>query len=235
MTNPLLFIEDDAAIGDMVQAHLKKEGFAVDVARDGEQGIRLLRDGSYDLLLLDWMLPGMDGMEVLRRLRETSTMPVLVLSAKDGEVDKAIGLGIGADDYMTKPFSLIELTARVKAALRRAHNYAAIGQKEEPEASVMLRAGELIMRTDERSVAKRGEEIRLTSKEYEILRLFLSHPKRAYSKEQIYRLVWQDDYYGDVNAIQVHISRLRDKIEDDPGNPRYVKTVWGIGYKLGEL
>jgi DNA-binding response OmpR family regulator len=232
MINQLLFIEDDAAIGEMVAAHLTKEGFAVRVSRDGEEGIRQLRSASYDMLLLDWMLPGgIDGMEVLRLLRETSTMPVLILSAKDSDVDKALGLGLGADDYLAKPFSLIELTARIKAALRRANKYAAIEHAEEPG---VLQAGELLMRTEDRSVTKSGEEIKLTAKEYEILQLFLSHPKRAYTKEQIYRLVWQDDYYGDVNAIQVHISRLRDKIEDDPANPRYVKTVWGIGYKLGD-
>jgi DNA-binding response OmpR family regulator len=231
MTTQLLFIEDDASIGEMVAAHLAKEGFAVQIARDGESGVRLLRSDAYDMLLLDWMLPGMDGMEVLRLLRETSTMPVLVLSAKDSDVDKALGLGFGADDYLAKPFSLIELTARIKAALRRANKYAALGQADEPN---ILQAGELIMRTEDRTVTKNGEEIKLTAKEYEILQLFLSHPKRAYTKEQIYRLVWQDDYYGDVNAIQVHISRLRDKIEDDPANPRYVKTVWGIGYKLGD-
>ncbi|MNF95738.1 Alkaline phosphatase synthesis transcriptional regulatory protein SphR [compost metagenome] len=165
-------------------------------------------------------------------------MPVLILSAKDSDVEKALGLGFGADDYLAKPFSLIELSARVKAMLRRASQYAS-PPPTSPERT-LLRVHELTLHPDEHLVTKNdtplnGAPLSLTAKELLILQLLMSHPKRAFSKEQIYNSVWNDAYYDDVNAIQVHISRLREKIEDDPANPRYIKTVWGIGYKMGDF
>ncbi|WNR44524.1 response regulator transcription factor [Paenibacillus roseipurpureus] len=233
MANSILLIEDDVAIAEMVRDHLKKDGLTVRHAPDGEAALRLFAEDSYDLILLDLMLPGVDGMEVLRRVRSTSTVPVLILSAKDSDVEKALGLGFGADDYLAKPFSLIELSARVKAILRRATHYAST-----PAANVespILHIHELTLYPEEHLVTKQGQPLNLTAKELLILKLLMSHPKRAFSKEQIYRSVWNDAYYDDVNAIQVHISRLREKIEDDPANPRYIKTVWGIGYKMGDF
>ncbi|MBP3963867.1 response regulator transcription factor [Paenibacillus lignilyticus] len=233
MQSQLLLIEDDYAIADMVQRHLAKEGFAIRHAADGEEALRLLANETYQLILLDLMLPGVDGMEVLRHVRGSSTVPVLILSAKDSDVDKALGLGFGADDYLSKPFSLIELTARVKAALRRASQYAGAAAVAAPQQ--VLRVHELTLHTEEHLVTKRGLPVNLTAKELLILKLLMTYPKRAFSKEQIYRAVWNDDYFNDVNAIQVHISRLREKIEDEPASPKYIKTVWGIGYKMGEF
>lgn len=228
----ILLVEDDDSIAEMVAAHLAKIGFAVARAADAAEALRLFGVRPFDLVLLDLMLPGIDGTELLQRLRRTSYVPVLIVSARDSDVDKALGLGFGADDYLAKPFSLVELSARVKAVLRRATTYSHPQQAEEEE---VLRAGELTLDPVRLSVSKNGSELKLTAKELLILKLLMANPKRAFSKEQIYRAVWQDEYYGDENAIQVHMSRLREKIEDDPSAPRYVKTVWGIGYKLGEV
>jgi DNA-binding response OmpR family regulator len=233
MGKTILLVEDDRSIAEMVREHLAKDGFETVHAADGDEAKERFSSQPFDLILLDLMLPGADGMELLRTIRQTSFVPVLIVSAKDGDLDKALGLGFGADDYIAKPFSLIELSARVKAALRRATQYAKTESAAE-ERSV-IRVHELIMDTEHYHVSKNGAEIKLTAKEHGILKLLMTHPKRAFSKEQIYRAVWRDDYYGDENAINVHISRLRDKIEDDPSSPRYVKTVWGIGYKLGEF
>lgn len=232
MPHHILLVEDDYAIAEMVQNHLQKDGLTVRHAPDGEAALRRFAEETCDLILLDLMLPGVDGMEVLRRVRSDSTVPVLILSAKDSDVEKALGLGFGADDYLAKPFSLIELSARVKAILRRASQYASAPASAE---HTLLRVHELTFHPDEHLAAKNGTPLNLTVKELLILKLLMSHPKRAFSKEQIYRSVWNDAYYDDVNAIQVHISRLREKIEDDPANPRYIKTVWGIGYKMGDF
>ncbi|MDF2671009.1 MAG: DNA-binding response regulator [Paenibacillus sp.] len=232
MQKNILVVEDDKSIAEMVQSHLTKEGFKVVHAADGAEALRLFSGQSFDLVLLDLMLPELDGMDVLRIVREKSFVPVLILSAKDSDVDKAIGLGFGADDYVTKPFSLIELSARVKAALRRASQYS---QTVAAEEEGVIQIHELTLDIEHYQVSKNGLELKLTAKELQILKLMMTNPKRAFSKEQIYRAVWKDDYYGDENAINVHISRLREKIEDDPSKPQYIKTVWGIGYKLGEF
>jgi DNA-binding response OmpR family regulator len=232
MQKNILVVEDDKSIAEMVQSHLTKEGFKVVHAADGAEALRLFSGQSFDLVLLDLMLPELDGMDVLRIVREKSFVPVLILSAKDSDVDKAIGLGFGADDYVTKPFSLIELSARVKAALRRASQYS---QTVAAEEEGVIQIHELTLDIEHYQVSKNGLELKLTAKELQILKLLMTNPKRAFSKEQIYRAVWKDDYYGDENAINVHISRLREKIEDDPSKPQYIKTVWGIGYKLGEF
>lgn len=240
MPGHLLLVEDDNAISEMVEQYLSKEGYRVTIARDGreaEQAFAGDRNG-YDLVLLDLMLPGLNGLELLQRFRMRSRVPILILSAKDGEVDKALGLRFGADDYIAKPFSLLELAARVEASIRRATQYAAASPPEEEESAAsgkLLQAGELTVDPDNFAVSKRGEEIKLTAKEFQILKLFVQHPSRVYTKAMIYSQVWNEDYYGDENVINVHMRRLREKIEDDPSNPRYIKTLWGIGYKLGEL
>jgi len=171
-------------------------------------------------------------MEFLKIIREKSMIPVLIMSAKDGDLDKALGLGFGADDYIAKPFSMIELTARVKAAIRRATHYSQTEQKQEKK---VLTVGEITLDLDNFLAQKSGKEIKLTAKEFHILKLFISHPSRVYTKAQIYSLIWEDEYYGDENVINVHMRRLREKIEDDPSKPQYIKTLWGIGYKLGEF
>ena len=190
--------------------------------------VKYLND-DFDLVVLDLMMPKMDGMETLKLIREKSSVPILIMSAKDSDVDKAIGLGFGADDYITKPFSMIEISARIKAGIRRATKYSG-SQKEEEKLSVKL--GDITIDLENFSVIKNGQQIQLTSKEFEILKLFVSNPNRVFTKAQIYSFVWKEEYYGDENVINVHMRRVREKIEDDPSNPKYIKTLWGIGYKL---
>ena len=170
-------------------------------------------------------------MEVMGKIRESSTVPIIIISAKDTDSDKTLGLGLGADDYITKPFSVTEVLARIKANIRRTTQYASGTFMQQP----VLIKGALTMDLNAYSVKKDGKEIELTAKEFEILKLLLQHPKKVYTKEQLYSLVWNDAYLGDENAVNVHISRLRTKIEEDPRNPGYIVTVWGIGYKAGDL
>ncbi|WYP26013.1 response regulator transcription factor [Alkalihalobacillus sp. FSL W8-0930] len=227
----ILLVEDDRAISDMVRTYLVNEGFRVNTAFTGTEAVMKMRQESYDLVLLDLMLPELNGMDVLQQLREKSYTPVIIMSAKDGDADKALGLGFGADDYVTKPFSMIELVARVKAVIRRSTTY----QESDEQTPSVLRVHELEMDLDGLVVRKNGDEISLTSKEWKILKLLLENQKRVLTKEQIYQAVWDDHYYGDEHVINVHVSRLREKIENDLAKPAYIKTVWGIGYKLGEF
>ena len=226
----LLLVEDDTEISEMLRNFLEAESFDVDAAFDGECAIRIFEENQYDLVILDLMLPVLNGLEVIKRIRKQSIVPILILSAKDKDTDKILGLGLGADDYITKPFSPTEVLARVKANLRRTMQYAQTG----PEVLPTLCTGELELNQENHIVKKNGAEIELTAKEYEILRLLLQNPQKVYTKAQLYEMVWQEDYMGDENAVNVHISRLRTKIEEDPRNPRYISTVWGIGYKLGK-
>ncbi|MGL4772773.1 MAG: winged helix-turn-helix domain-containing protein, partial [Clostridium sp.] len=178
---------------------------------------------------LDLMMPRMDGMECLKKIREKSTTPVLITSAKNSDLDKALGLGFGADDYIQKPFSVIELVARIKAIIRRTHQYIAGSAVEGKENLIKIQGIEVDL--ESYIVKKNGEVIQLTNKEFEMFKLFIKNPKRVFTKAQIYSLVWEDEYYGDENVINVHIRRLREKIEEDPSKPTIIKTLWGIGYK----
>jgi len=225
----ILLVEDNKEISEMLIDFLQMEGFEVQGSFDGEQAVKAFFSGSYDLVILDLMLPKISGLEVMKRIRKESVVPIIILSAKDTESDKIFGLGLGADDYITKPFSLTEVLARVKANLRRATQYSS-GMKT---TGVCLGLGDLEMNLESHTVHKNGLAVDLTAKEYEILRLLLSNPKKVYTKAQLYSFIWQDDYLGDENAVNVHISRLRTKIEDNPRKPQYILTVWGIGYKLG--
>lgn len=229
----ILLVEDDIAISEMVQNYLVKDGFSVTPAFNGEEGIAIFLNNTFDIVILDIMMPKLDGMEVMRVLREKSLIPILIMSAKDSDVDKAVGLGLGADDYIAKPFSMIELSARIKAAIRRATRYS--GNSENNYAKEKIAIHQLTIDLKSFSVVRNGNQINLTSKEFEILKLFIKNPKRVFTKAQIYSMVWNDKYYGDENVINVHMRRLREKIEDDPSNPRYIKTLWGIGYRLGEF
>ena len=177
------------------------------------------------------MIPKLNGMGVMEHIRQKSFVPIMILSAKDTESDKTLGLGLGADDYITKPFSVVEVLARIKAALRRTMHY----DNASADTDVILKAGDLTMNLTDYTVTKRGQKVELTAKEFEILKLLLQNPKKVYTKEQIYSLVWNDAYLGDENAVNVHISRLRNKIEEDSRKPVYILTVWGIGYKLGSV
>ncbi|SES90319.1 response regulator transcription factor [Paenibacillus sp. NFR01] len=243
MTQRLLLIEDDKDISQMVRSYLEREGYELDTAFDGEEAARLIAGPDvYALVLLDLMLPKKNGTELLQLIRAKSLVPVLIMSAKDSDVDKALGLGFGADDYITKPFSMIELAARVKAAIRRAGYAAVPAGAAEPATengvngqNSLIRLRGLTVDLGNYTAIKQGEELKLTAKEFQILKLFAAHPGRVYTKAQIYSQVWEDEYYGDENVINVHMRRLREKIEDDPSRPEYIKTLWGIGYKLGDV
>ena len=228
MGKTILIVEDEQSIVDILSFNLTKEGYNTLEALDGPTGLQLALEQNPDLVLLDLMLPKRNGMEVMGKIRESSTVPIIIISAKDTDSDKTLGLGLGADDYITKPFSVTEVLARIKANIRRTTQYAAgtSGQR-------ILTKGNLTMDLNGYCVKKDGKEIELTAKEFEILKLLLLNPKKVYTKEQIYSLVWNDAYLGDENAVNVHISRLRTKIEDNPRDPAYIITVWGIGYKAG--
>lgn len=227
----ILLVEDDIEISTMLKNFLITEDFEVITAIDGECACEKFFSDSFSLVLLDLMIPKMNGIEVLSRIRENNTVPVLIISAKDSDSDKTLGLGLGADDYITKPFSITEVLARIKANIRRSTQYSMSASVQQP----ILTKGNLVMNLSDYSIKKNGNQIELTAKEFEILKLLLQNPKKVYTKEQIYSLVWNDAYFGDENAVNVHISRLRNKIEDNARDPQYIITVWGIGYKLGDF
>ncbi|WP_129690274.1 response regulator transcription factor [Gottfriedia acidiceleris] len=237
MNNRILIVEDDHYISEMIKDTLVKHGYAVSTVFDGEEALQIVEVQNFDLILLDIMIPKIDGMECLKIIRTKSMIPILIMSAKGEDVDKALGLGFGADDYIAKPFSMIELVARVKAILRREKHYLDLtNQVVNPtyqEETIQL--GDLIIDMKNYSVKKCGHDVKLTLKEFNILKLFITRPNQVFTKAQVYSLVWQEEYYGDENVINVHIRRLREKIEDNPSNPKYLKTLWGIGYKLGEF
>lgn len=246
----LLLVEDDGEIRQMLGSFLESEQYEVICAADGNEASERFLEGGYSLVLLDLRLPKRSGLEVLKEIRRISTVPVLILSAKDTDSDKTLGLSLGADDYVTKPFSVTEVLARIKANIRRNTEYARGGGNPDDTAprktadisggagssgsKKVLRWGGLTVDEETYSVEKSGERVRLTVKEFEILRLFLKNPKKVYTKAGLYGQVWEEAFLADENAVQVHISRLRNKIEDDPRNPKCIVTVWGIGYRLGE-
>lgn len=234
MAYKILLVEDDTQIVEMLQGYLEKEGYDVTAALNGVDGLIRFGQDHFDLVIVDIMMPQLDGIEVIKQIRNQSAIPVIIMSAKDGDVDKAIGLGFGADDYIAKPFSLIEVSARIKAMIRRATMYSnpetSVLQDQAPEFKV-LNFGDLQIDLDNYSARRDETDLKLTAKEFEILKLFATNPNRVFTKAQIYRFIWNDEYYGDENVINVHIRRLREKIEDEPSNPRYIKTLWGIGYK----
>ena len=225
-------MEDDREISEMLEEFLIQEAFEVVPAFDGLEACEKFEDGEFDLVLLDLMIPKMSGMDVMKTIREKSVVPILIVSAKDSLLDKSLGLELGADDYITKPFVMAEVLARIKANLRRTNQYAA-GSSRKQEEPAILSGGDIPLTPADFTVRKRGKKIDLTAKEFEILRLLMQNPKKVYTKEQIYSLVWEDAYLGDENAVNVHISRLRNKIEDDARNPEYIITVWGFGYRIG--
>lgn len=233
MNNSILIVEDDHAINKMVGDSLSKEGYEVTSAFDGEEALKIIEGGKvFDLIILDLMLPKIDGMECLREIRMDSLVPILIMSAKGEDVDKALGLGFGADDYISKPFSMIELIARIKALIRRTTHYTS---NHSQKMNRIMKVGDLEVDFDRYSVRKQHKDLKLTATEFNLLKLFVTKPTHVYTKSQLYRLVWEEDYLQDMNVINVHIRRLREKIEDDPSTPKYIKTLWGIGYRLGEF
>ena len=228
MQKHILLVEDDEAIREMVENYLTMEGFKVTTAINGEEALQNCLQNTFDLVILNIMIPKLNGLEVLKIIREQAALPIIIMSAKDSDVDKALGLGLGADDYIAKPFSMLEFSARVKAVIRRATKYSSQAEQKQE----VLEIDNLKIDIVNFSIAKSGQEIKLTSKEFSILKLFVTNRHRVFTKEQIYQMIWKDAYYGDENIINVHIRRLREKIEDDPSNPQYIKTLWGIGYKF---
>lgn len=229
MSRKVLVVEDDRDIAHLIELHLEDVGCEVDAVHDGLAGLERAQEGSYDLLVLDLMLPTLDGLELCRQLRAAHDYTlVLMLTAKSSELDRVLGLEIGADDYLTKPFSLRELQARVKALLRRKEQLQYQG--EEPD---VVQTGDLLIDVPQRFVSLAGEEIHLTAKEFELLVQFARHPGRVYTRTQLLDLIWGYGYDGFEHTVNSHINRLRAKLERDPANPDFVKTVWGVGYKFG--
>jgi two-component system response regulator ResD len=223
----VLVIDDDATLAEVVERYLAREGFTVEVRADGEQGLDRALSWLPDLVVLDLMLPGLDGLEVCRRMRNVAPIPVVMLTARASEDDRVAGLELGADDYLPKPFSPRELTARVKAVLRRANG--SVGAAT--AASAVLRAGDLELDPVAHEVRRNGEPLALTTKEFDLLAHFLRHPNRAFRREELLEGVWGWTY-GDTATVTVHARRLREKVELDPSDPRHLRTVWGVGYRF---
>lgn len=229
MRNKILLIDDDRDLCRLLRDNLKMEGYLVCVCHDGEAGLMEFRRDEYQLVVLDIMLPLKNGYDVLRELREESGVPVLMLTAKDSEGDKVSGLRMGADDYLTKPFSNSELLARVSALLRR---YLVLNAANDTD--VHIAAGKLELDIARREVRKEQRRIDLTAKEFDLLLFLAGNRGRVFTKRQIYQAVWDEEYTFDDNNIMVHIRRLRKKIEDNPDSPEYILTVWGVGYKFSD-
>jgi two-component system, OmpR family, response regulator RegX3 len=222
----ILMIEDERSLAEAVQFSLEKEGFEVDIALEGESGWRMCDSGSYDLILLDLMLPGMDGMEICRRIRQEKSTPVIMLTAKDSDVDKILGLEMGADDYVTKPFNMRELVARVRAVLRRSM----AGEAEISD--IRLEEADIVIDGERHEVRVAGEVVDMPLMEYRLLELFMRNPGKALAREYLLNKAWEGDFYGQTKTLDVHIRRLREKIEADPANPERIITVRGVGYRF---
>lgn len=227
----ILVADDEREIVELMTLYLEKEGYEVMPAYDGKEALGLLKSESFHLAILDIMMPGLSGFQVIKSIREEKNLPVIILSARDDYSDKVLGLDIGADDYMTKPFNPLELLSRVKAQLRRSYELNDEGP-DEPKRRAPLEVGNLSLDLECCELLKNGEPIALTSTEYKMLTYLMSNVGRVFTKKQIFENVWEESYYGDENAIRVHISHLRDKIEDDPKEPKYLMTVRGLGYKF---
>ncbi len=224
MSKKVLVVDDEKLIVKGIKFSLEQDGMKVDVAYDGEEALEYAANNEYDIILLDIMLPKLSGMEVCQQIREYSNVPIIMLTAKGDDMDKILGLEYGADDYITKPFNILEVKARMKAILRRLEP-----KKEESKARI-IESGDMQVDCESRRVYIQGKEIRLTAKEFEVLELLIQNPNKVYSRESLLNLVWGADYPGDVRTVDVHIRRLREKVEKNPGEPRYVHTKWGIGY-----
>jgi DNA-binding response OmpR family regulator len=223
----ILVVDDEKMIVKGIRFSLLQEGWEVDAAYDGEEGMELARTGDYDAVLLDIMLPVRSGLDILREIREFSDVPVIMLTAKGEDIDKVTGLEYGADDYITKPFNILEVKARLKAIMRRSR----LPKETESKAETgMIRLGRLTLDTENERVFNEKEEIFVTSKEFDILKLLTGNPDKVYSREELLKTIWGESYPGDVRTVDVHIRRLREKIEEDPGMPRVILTKWGIGY-----
>jgi DNA-binding response OmpR family regulator len=224
----ILIVEDEEAIADLEKDYLELSGFEVEVANDGKTGLEKALGGEYNLVILDLMLPGVDGFEICRRVREEKNTPIIMVSAKKDDIDKIRGLGLGADDYMTKPFSPSELVARVKAHLARYERL--IGSAAEANKIIEIRG--LKIDTTARRVWVNGEERTFTTKEFDLLTFLASHPNHVYTKDELFSEIWDMESIGDIATVTVHIKKIREKIEIDTSNPQYIETIWGVGYRF---
>ena len=224
----ILIVEDFQEIIDLIKIYLEQEEYFIYAARDGRIAVNLFEQEEIHLVILDIMLPELNGYEVIKRIRKISNVPVIILSAKNQDADKILGLNLGADDYVAKPFNPLELVARINAQIRRFYDFG--GSKEKQDEKVII--GELMLDQRECKLYKKNREIDLTYMEYKLLKLFMTEPGRVFTKAQIFELVWENEYYYTDNTVVVYISKLRDKIEDDSKNPQLIKTVRGLGYRF---
>ena len=226
MGKRILVVDDEKLIVKGIRFSLEQDGYSVDCAYDGEEALKLAKENAYDMILLDVMLPKHDGFEVCQQIREYSDVPIIMLTAKGDDMDKIMGLEYGADDYITKPFNILEVKARMKAILRRNNS----NRDKETVKSNVLVVGDMKIDCDSRSLFIKGKEIYLTAKEFDLLELLAFNPNRVYSRDALLKTVWGADYPGDGRTVDVHIRRLREKIEDNSSEPKYVHTKWGVGY-----
>ena len=224
----ILIVEDEVAIADLEKDYLELSGFDVEVANDGLIGLQKALEEDYNLVILDLMLPGIDGFEICRKIRDDKNTPIIMVSAKKDDIDKIRGLGLGADDYMTKPFSPNELVARVKAHLARYERL--IGSAAEVNKVVEIRG--LKIDTTARRVWVNGEERAFTTKEFDLLTFLASHPNHVYTKDELFSEIWDMESIGDIATVTVHIKKIREKVEMDTSNPQYIETIWGVGYRF---
>ncbi len=225
MAKRVLVVDDEKLIVKGICFSLEQDGMETEAAYDGEEALRLAKEKRFDVILLDVMLPKMGGFDVLQQIREFSNVPIIMLTAKGEDMDKILGLESGADDYITKPFNILEVKARIKAIMRRTKR-----SVEEEKESRVVQTGDLKLDVDSRRVFIKGREVNLTAKEFDVLKLLVFNPNKVYSRENLLNIVWGYEYPGDVRTVDVHIRRLREKIEENPSEPKYVHTKWGVGY-----
>ena len=222
----ILVVDDEQVLVKGIKFNLEHEGYQVEVGYDGEQAVELAREGSFDLIILDLMMPKIDGLQACMRIREFSNVPIIMLTARSEDTDKIIGFEYGADDYITKPFNILEVKARIRALLRRS------GAAEQKQSENVLTVGHIKLDTGERSAWKSGVSVELTAKEFDLMELLMRNPGRVFSRENLLNVVWGYEYAGDYRTVDVQVRRLREKLELDPANPEYILTKWGVGYFL---
>ena len=222
----ILVVDDEQVLVKGIKFNLEHEGYQVEVGYDGEQAVELAREGSFDIIILDLMMPKIDGLQACMRIREFSNVPIIMLTARSEDTDKIIGFEYGADDYITKPFNILEVKARIRALLRRS------GAAEQKQSENVLTVGHIKLDTGERSAWKSGVSVELTAKEFDLMELLMRNPGRVFSRENLLNVVWGYEYIGDYRTVDVHVRRLREKLELDPANPEYIRTKWGVGYYL---
>lgn len=226
MGKKVLVVDDEKLIVKGIRFSLEQDDMEVDCAYDGEEAVRMAREKEYDIMLLDLMLPKLDGLQVCQQVREFSDVPIVMLTAKGDDMDKILGLEYGADDYITKPFNILEVKARIKAIMRRTGN----AKSKEEENPKIVESGDLKLDCESRRLFILGKEVNVTAKEFDLLELLVMNPNKVYSRENLLNLVWGYEYPGDVRTVDVHVRRLREKIEANPSEPKYVHTKWGVGY-----